>query len=99
MERPQNLNALIADVEELLAELGDRHGPDVSELRTRLEKAIASARGNLGDAAESATARLGRYVGSIDDYINDYPRLAFFTALMVAGVVAFFAGVASGSKK
>lgn len=94
MQHPQKLSALINDVEELLAELSDKHEPDIKELRARLEHSIEAAR-RATAGVERGTARLRRYVGSVDNYINDYPRLAFATGLMVAGFVAFFVGATS----
>jgi ElaB/YqjD/DUF883 family membrane-anchored ribosome-binding protein len=83
MNRSRDLNELINDVEELLAELSDEHSPQIEELRNRIKDTIGSLR--------PAVARVRRYAGAVDDYITGYPRLAFLTGLLLGGVMVHVA--------
>ena len=87
------LNQLADDVEELLAELGDPHSPEVRELRERVEDTLAAARRAVARRDPRATARLGQFAGSVDAYITHYPRLAFATGALFGGVIGYIAGV------
>jgi ElaB/YqjD/DUF883 family membrane-anchored ribosome-binding protein len=84
MNQSRHLNELISDVEELLAELGDEHGPQIDELRNRIKDTIGSVR--------PAVARVRRYAGAVDDYITGYPRLGFLTGLLIGGMIVYVAG-------
>jgi len=80
MKSEKKLWELVNDVEELLAELRDEHGPEVAELRERIDNSLKSTKAAIGLQSERTAARLGRYVDSFDSYIINYPRLAFATA-------------------
>jgi ElaB/YqjD/DUF883 family membrane-anchored ribosome-binding protein len=83
MNQSRHLSDLINDVEELLAELSDEHGPQIDELRNRVTDTIGSVR--------PAVARVRRYAGAVDDYIRGYPRLGFLTGLLIGGVIVYVA--------
>jgi ElaB/YqjD/DUF883 family membrane-anchored ribosome-binding protein len=83
MNQSRRLSDLINDVEELLAELSDEHGPQIDELRNRITDTIGSVR--------PAVARVRRYAGAVDDYITGYPRLGFLTGLLIGGVIVYVA--------
>jgi ElaB/YqjD/DUF883 family membrane-anchored ribosome-binding protein len=93
MKSEKKLRELVNDVEELLAELRDEHGPEVAELRERIENNMQSTKAAIGRRSAGVTARVGRYVDSLDSYINHYPRLAFATATLVAGWVGYVSGI------
>jgi ElaB/YqjD/DUF883 family membrane-anchored ribosome-binding protein len=92
MKRVQTLTKLVNDVEELLGELKDEHGPEVQELRHRVEDALAPAKRAIQQQSDKATARLGRYASTVDGYINDYPRVAFLTGACIFGTIGYLAG-------
>jgi ElaB/YqjD/DUF883 family membrane-anchored ribosome-binding protein len=92
MKRVKTLNRLVADVEELLDELKDEHGPEVQELRNRVEEALDATKHAIRQQGDNAAARLGRYASSVDGYINDYPRLAFLTGACLFGTVGYLVG-------
>src|ERR1700759_1895712 len=60
MKNNPKLNALVDDVEELLAELEDEHGPEVQELRGQVEEALVAVRRAI-HKHDSTVARIGRY--------------------------------------
>jgi ElaB/YqjD/DUF883 family membrane-anchored ribosome-binding protein len=92
MKRVQTLTALVNDVEELLSELKDQHGPEVQALRHRVEDALAPTKRAIRQQSDKATARLGRYASTVDGYISDYPRLAFLTGACIFGTIGYLAG-------
>ncbi len=97
MKRVNTLTKLINDVEELLGELKDEHGPEVQELRARVEEALNATRSVLRQQS-TATARLGRYDSSVDGYIHDYPSVAFLTGACIFGTICYLAGAAGRTR-
>jgi ElaB/YqjD/DUF883 family membrane-anchored ribosome-binding protein len=88
----RKFDALVANLEGLLDELSEAHGPDVQALRTRVEESIRAAKSALGKQGTSVTARVGRYAGSVDKYITSFPRLGFLTGVLVGGALIYMAG-------
>jgi ElaB/YqjD/DUF883 family membrane-anchored ribosome-binding protein len=95
MNPSRALSKLVNDVEELLAELSDEHGPEMDELRTRLAQTIDSAKRALESQRTSVVARIGHYAGSVDDYITGFPRLGFLTGVLVGGMIVYVRGLTS----
>ena len=87
MKQAQNLETLVNDVKELLAQLSEEDHPATKELRARIEDAIDSTKG------ESAARRVGRYATSVNNYITGYPRLGFLTGLVLGGLIVYAAGL------
>lgn len=85
---------LATEVETLLRELKDEHGPEVQELRYRVEDALGAARRAIARQSSTTSARIGHYASSVDGYINDYPRLAFMTGAVIFGTIGYLAGCA-----
>jgi ElaB/YqjD/DUF883 family membrane-anchored ribosome-binding protein len=83
---------LADDVEELLGELKDENGPEVEELRNRVEDALEAARRAVARQNNHPGARIARYASSVDGYINDYPRLAFLSGALIFGTIGYLAG-------
>ncbi|HEX4243859.1 MAG TPA: hypothetical protein VHZ53_20760 [Steroidobacteraceae bacterium] len=99
MKTNSKLIHLVDEVEELLAELKEEHGPEINDLRTQVEGAIASVRRAIRRNGGSAAARVGRYARTADAYINEYPRLAFATGAVVAGGLGYLVGLAASSRR
>ena len=95
MNPSRALSKLVNDVEELLAELSDEHGPEMDELRTRVAQTIDSAKQALESQRTSVVARIGHYAGSVDDYITGFPRLGFLTGVLVGGMIVYVTGLTS----
>ena len=97
MNPSRALSTLVNDVEELLAELSDEHGPQMDELRMRIAQTIGSANRAIESQRRSVVARIGHYAGSVDDYITGFPRLGFLTGMLVGGLIMYMRGL-TGSK-
>lgn len=95
MNPSRALNQLVGNVEELLAELSDERGPQMAELRMRVEETIASAKRAIASQRTSVVARIGHYAGSVDDYITGFPRLGFITGILVGGMIVYVRGLTS----
>ena len=91
MKDSEQLDALIHDVEELIATLDDDQSPHVQELKRRVQDAVDS----LDAQRNSAARRLRRYAVSVDRYITGYPRLGFATGIVVGGLIVYAAGLFS----
>jgi ElaB/YqjD/DUF883 family membrane-anchored ribosome-binding protein len=92
MKRVNTLTKLVNDVEELLGELKDEHGPEVEEVRARVEHALEATKHVLRQQRDNATARLGRYATTVEGYIQDYPRVAFLSGACIFGTIGYLAG-------
>jgi ElaB/YqjD/DUF883 family membrane-anchored ribosome-binding protein len=99
MKRVKSFTILADEVEELLDELQDAHGPEVQELRTRVEGALIAAKDAIGQQSSKASARIAQYAGSVDEYINDYPRLAFITGALIFGTIGYLAGATARKRE
>ncbi len=99
MKATRKLTKLVDDVEELLGELGDEQSPEIQELRARVEDAISSTKRAIAKQGHSAGAQIGHYASSVNDYIGDYPRLAFMTGAVLFGTLGYLAGAATLTRK
>jgi ElaB/YqjD/DUF883 family membrane-anchored ribosome-binding protein len=99
MKRVKSFTKLANEVEELLGELKDAHGPEVQELRNRVEDALTAAKRAIEQQSNKAGARIAQYAGSVDEYINDYPRLAFITGALIFGTIGYLAGATAARKR
>jgi ElaB/YqjD/DUF883 family membrane-anchored ribosome-binding protein len=93
MKTAHRVNQLVDDVEELLAELHDEHGPEIAELRARVEETVAAAKRAIGEQSKSAVAKAKQYALAVDDYITSYPRISFLTGVAVGGILVYLAGL------
>jgi ElaB/YqjD/DUF883 family membrane-anchored ribosome-binding protein len=94
MNASRTLNKLVNDLEELLIELRDEHSPQMDELRNRITQTIGSARAIVSQRT-SVVERIGRYAGSVDDYITGFPRLGFLAGILVGGMILYVRGLTS----
>src|ERR1700687_4585594 len=93
MKRVKSFTKLANQVEELLGELEDTYNPEVQELRGRVEDTLTAAKRAIGQQSKKASARISQYAGSVNEYINDYPRLAFITGALIFGTIGYLAGI------
>jgi ElaB/YqjD/DUF883 family membrane-anchored ribosome-binding protein len=92
MNSSKSFTKLANDVEELLDELKDEHGPEVQELRIRVEDALEAAKRAIARESNHTGARIRRYASSVDGYIIGYPRLAFLSGAVIFGTIGYLAG-------
>jgi len=99
MRSSKKLQQLMLDVEELLAELSDEHSTEVIELRDRIEGSLLSTRRAVADRKREVAVRVGQWAKSFDTYVTHYPRLAFATGVLAAGIVGYRAGTTAAARR
>src|ERR1700694_2928945 len=99
MKRVKSFSKLANRVEELLGELEDTYNPEVQELRGRVEDTLTAAKRAIGQQSRKAGARISQYAGSVNEYISDYPRLAFITGALIFGTLGYLAGVTNRGRE
>jgi ElaB/YqjD/DUF883 family membrane-anchored ribosome-binding protein len=82
---------LIADVEDLVARIADLKDADVARLRTRVLRAVDTAKSSLADSAETVRRQAQRVAATADDYVHDSPWQAVGIAALVGAVVGIIA--------
>jgi ElaB/YqjD/DUF883 family membrane-anchored ribosome-binding protein len=92
MSKPDELDQLIDDSEELLTKLADAHDPEIQRLRDRVDEAVRDARRSLQESENTGSVGLGELARTIDDYVHDHPWLALATGVLAASTVAYIAG-------
>ena len=98
MDRALKLEQLIDGAEELLTKLADAHDPHIQRLRDRVDEAIRDAHRSI-DQNDDVGVQLRDVARTVDEYVRDYPWVALGTGVLVAGTVAFLAGVTIGAKR
>jgi ElaB/YqjD/DUF883 family membrane-anchored ribosome-binding protein len=81
------IKALIADVEELVARIADLKDAEVVRMRERVLQAVGAAKDSLTDGAESLRRRAKSAISGADDYVRESPWAAVGLAALVGAVV------------
>jgi ElaB/YqjD/DUF883 family membrane-anchored ribosome-binding protein len=85
------IQSLIADVEDLVARIADPKDADVARIRTKVLRAVGSAKESLADSTESLKRQAQRAASTADDYVHDSPWQAIGIAALVGAVVGILA--------
>ena len=80
------LETLIADVEALIARLGEPADPAIAHLCSRVANAVTNARRALSSRAGQAQQRARKALATGDNYVHEQPW-PVIGAAMVAGLV------------
>jgi len=78
---------LIADVEDLVARIGNFKDEDVARLRTKVMRAVSAAKEGLAEGADTARSRAQQAMSGADDYVRESPWVAVGVAAAVGAVV------------
>jgi ElaB/YqjD/DUF883 family membrane-anchored ribosome-binding protein len=85
---------LIADVEDLVARIADLNDADVARVRSRVMRAVASAKDSLAGSADTlrrqaqkAASGAQKAASGADDYVRESPWQAVGLAAVVGAVV------------
>ena len=89
MNSEHKLNDLFNETEKLLAKLADR-GPEIQELRARLDKSMANTRDALKQRRDEHV-KVRHVAASFNDYVQNYPWLALATGVLVASSIGILA--------
>ena len=87
-----DLRAVIADAEELLALTKDQAGEGAARLRERVQARLLRARDRLGDLQDSALERARAAGLAADDYVHERPWQAVGIAAGVGVLIGLLIG-------
>jgi ElaB/YqjD/DUF883 family membrane-anchored ribosome-binding protein len=82
---------LIADVEDLMARIGDLKDADVARVRGKVQRAVEATKQSLADGADSIRQHAQNVASTADDYVRDSPWQAIGIAALVGAVVGILA--------
>jgi ElaB/YqjD/DUF883 family membrane-anchored ribosome-binding protein len=81
------IRSLIADVEDLVARIADLKDADVVRVRTKVMRAVDSAKETIADGADTLRRHAQKAVSGADDYVRESPWAAVGLAALVGAVV------------
>ena len=82
---------LIADVEDLLKKIAHVSDAEVAQVRERLQKTLATARGSANAGARRARAYAQDATTATEDYVRESPWTAVGLAAAVGVLIGFIA--------
>ncbi len=82
---------LIADVEDLMARIGDLKDADVVRMRGKVQRAVDATKQSLAAGADTIRQHAQKVVSTADDYVHDSPWQAIGIAALVGAVVGILA--------
>lgn len=82
---------LVADVEDLMARIGDLKDADVVRVRNKVQRAVDATKQSLADGADAIRQRAQSVASTADDYVRDSPWQAIGIAALVGAVVGILA--------
>jgi len=85
----QEVNNLIADVEDLVGRVGNAADPEIARLRAKVEKAIAAARQSLADGADQVQQKTREALDAGNQYVREQPWQAIGIAAVVGLAMGF----------
>lgn len=91
MDSTRKLNDLFDQTEELLAKLADQRGPEIQELREKLQRSMGRTRVALKGAPTPEHVKVRDVAASFNDYVQNYPWLALATGVLVASSIGILA--------
>jgi ElaB/YqjD/DUF883 family membrane-anchored ribosome-binding protein len=91
MDSAQKLNNLFDQTEKLLAKLADERGPEIQELRDRLDRSMERTRVALKSNPPPEHVKVRHVAASLNDYVKNYPWMALATGVLVASTIGILA--------
>jgi ElaB/YqjD/DUF883 family membrane-anchored ribosome-binding protein len=91
MDAAHKLNDLFNQTEKLLAKLADERGPEIQELRQRLDRSMEQTRVALKSKPPRDNVKVRDVAASFNDYVRNYPWVALATGVLVASTIGILA--------
>ncbi len=85
----QEVNNLIADVEDLVTRVGEAADPEIARLREKVERALATAKQAIADGADQVQRQAKDAVAAGDRYVREQPWQAIGIAALAGLAVGF----------
>ncbi|HEX3950120.1 MAG TPA: DUF883 family protein [Steroidobacteraceae bacterium] len=91
MDSAEKLNNLFDQTEKLLAKIADQRGPEIQELRDRLDRSMERTRVALKSNPPREHVKARHVAASLNDYVKHYPWMALATGVLVASTIGILA--------
>ncbi len=91
MRATQKLDNLFDQTEILLAKLAEERGPEIQELRQRLDRSIEKTRMALRENPPPEHVKVRHVAASFNEYVHNYPWVALATGVLVASTIGILA--------
>ena len=85
----QEVNDLLADVQDLLGRVAHVADPEIARLRLKVEGAIATAKKAIGDGADQVQRQAQEAMNASDRYVREQPWQAIGIAALAGLAVGF----------
>ena len=85
----QEVNNLIADVEDLVSRVGEAADPEIARVRAKVESALATAKQAIADSADQVQRHTKDAVAAGDRYVREQPWQAIGIAALAGLAVGF----------
>ena len=85
----QEVQNLIADVEDLVSRVGEAADPEIARLRSKVEGALATTKQALADGADLVQRQAKDAVAAGDRYVREQPWQAIGIAALAGLAVGF----------
>jgi ElaB/YqjD/DUF883 family membrane-anchored ribosome-binding protein len=82
---------LIADIEDLIAQIADIKDADVVRLRAKVENAVSAAKQGLSHGRESLARQAKQVASTTDEYVRGSPWQALGAAALLGAVIGVLA--------
>lgn len=87
----RKLDNLFDQTEKLLAKLADERGPEIQQLRERLDRSMEQTRVALKRQPPREHVNARDVAASFNDYVRHYPWVALATGVLVASSIGILA--------
>jgi ElaB/YqjD/DUF883 family membrane-anchored ribosome-binding protein len=91
MDSAHKLNDLFEQTEKLLDKLADERGPEIQDLRAKLNRSMEQTRIALNSNPPREHVKVRHVAASFNDYVQNYPWIALATGVLVASTVGILA--------
>lgn len=85
----QEVQALMADVQDLLGRVAHVADPEIARMRAKVEAGLATAKKAIGDGAEQVRKTAGEAMTAGDDYVRERPWQAVGVAAAAGLLIGF----------
>src|ERR1700674_1772044 len=85
----QEVNNLVADVQDLLGRVAHLADPEIARLRLKVEGAIVTAKKAIGEGADQVTRQAKARIKASDRYVREKPWQAISIAALAGLAIGF----------
>jgi ElaB/YqjD/DUF883 family membrane-anchored ribosome-binding protein len=87
----KDLQNVVTDAEELLKAVGHDGSAKLSEVKTRVQASLSSAKATLGEVQETVRAGAQKAIATTDTYVHEHPWHAVGVGAALGLLVGFLA--------